>query len=153
MSKKKIEIDIGGQIQQLNYDSALGFRRDNGLEKSVFLRSQDKKDIIKKYEGQVINLIEKLHCILIYYCIKDSLDDINKIKICSDIKFRVLKNLPPFLFKENNYLNEIKIIPRRGNERISSAHSIALRSHRKRRFADNIINKEMIEDVLFNFKK
>ena len=44
--KKKIEIDISGQIQQLNYDSALGFKRDNGIEKSVYLRSKIKKGII-----------------------------------------------------------------------------------------------------------
>ena len=56
----KIEIDIIGQIQQLNYDSALGFRRENGFEKSVFLRSKDKKEIIKKYKGLVTDLIENI---------------------------------------------------------------------------------------------
>ena len=44
----KIEIDISGQIQQLNYDSALGFRRENGIEKGVYLKSKTKKKIIKK---------------------------------------------------------------------------------------------------------
>ena len=81
---KKIEIDISGQIQQLNHDSALGFRRDNGIEQSVYLRSKTKKEIIRKYSGQVTNLIEKLHCIMIYYCIKDFLSDIKEIKICKE---------------------------------------------------------------------
>ena len=150
---KKIEIDISGQIQQLNYDSALGFRRDNGIEKSVYLRSKTKKEIIKKYKGQVTNLIEKLHCILIYHCIKDNLDNVNEIKICKDVDFRSLKNLLPFLFKENSYLNDIKITSRGGNEPKSKAHRLALRTFRKKKFADIIIDKEMIENALFQFKK
>ena len=153
MKSKRIEIDISGQIQQINYDSALGFRRNNGIERSVYLRSKTKKEIIRKYEGQVMNLIEKLHCILIYYLIKDELNEINEIKICRDVDFRVLKNLLPLLFKDHDYLKGIKINVRKGGEKISSAHSIALRAHRKRRFADMIIRKEMIEDVLFKFKK
>ena len=44
----QIEIDIGGQIQQKNYDSALGFRRENGIVKSVYLRSKDKKETPKE---------------------------------------------------------------------------------------------------------
>ncbi len=56
----RLEIDISGQIQQLNYDSALGFWRDNGIEKAVYLKSEIKKEIIRKYKGQVINLIENL---------------------------------------------------------------------------------------------
>jgi hypothetical protein len=151
--KMKIEIDISGQIQQLNYDSALGFSRSNGIEKSVYLRSDTKKDLIKKYKNQVINLIEKLHCILIYYCIKDDLDNVSEIKICKDVSFRRIKNLLPLLFKEQNYLNNIKITQRKGNEEKSAGHRIALKTFRRRKYADLIIKKEMIEDVLFKFRK
>lgn len=149
---KKIEVDISGQIQQLNYDSSLGFRRDNGIEKSVYLRSKTKKEIIKKYQGQVTDLIEKLHCILIYYCIRDVLDDVKEIKICRDVNFRRVKRLLPFLFKEKNFLKGIKITPRKGKERISSGHNITLRTFRRKKFAEMIIKKEMIENVLFKFK-
>ncbi len=90
---------------------------------------------------------------MIYYCIKDFLKDVKEIKVCKDVNFRRLKRLFPFLFKENNYLNDIKIIPRKGDEKISSAHNIALRSFRKRKFAEKIITKEMIENILFKFKK
>ena len=152
-NKLKIEIDISGQIQQLNFDSALGFRRDNGFEKSVFLRSKDKKEIVKKYGGQVTNLIEKLYCILIYFCINDFLEGVKEIKICKDVDFRALKNVLPLLFKEHNYLNEIKITPRKGSEPKSKAHRLALRTFRRRRHAMKIIDKEMIEDLLFKFKK
>ncbi|MFH1358789.1 MAG: hypothetical protein ABIH37_02795 [archaeon] len=152
MVEKKIEVDISGQIQQLNYDSALGFRRDNGLEKSVFLRSKDKKEIIKKYQGQVTDLIEKIHCILIYYCIKDSLECVREIKVCRDVNFRRVKKLLPFLFKEIDYFNEIEIKPRSGSENQSLGHNIALRTFRKKKFAELIIKKEMIEEQLFKFK-
>jgi len=151
--KMKIEIDISGQIQQLNYNSALGFSRSNGIEKSVYLRRDTKKDLIKKYKNQVINLIEKLHCILIYYCIKDDLDNVNEIRICKDVSFRRIKNLLPLLFKERNYLNNIKITQRKGDEEKSAGHRIALRTFRRRKYADLIIKKEMIENVLFEFKK
>tara|TARA_Y100000310_G_scaffold344729_1_gene459097 strand:+ start:825 stop:1349 length:525 start_codon:yes stop_codon:yes gene_type:complete len=153
MEKKKIEIDISGQIQQLNYNSALGFRRENGIVGSVYLRSNDKKEILKKYRGQITNLIEKIHCILIYYCIRDFIGDVSEIKICKDVKFRVLKNLLPLLFKENNYLSGIKISQRKGDEPKSKAHRFALRSFRKRKHPMKIINKEMIENELFEFKK
>jgi len=153
MKGKKIEIDISGQIQQLNYDSALGFRRENGIEGSVYLRSKTKKEIIKKYKSQVTNLIEKLHCIMIYFCIKDSLNDIKEIRICRDVSFRKIKNLLPLLFKEQNYLSGIRIIQRKGNEAKSAGHNIALKTFRRRKYAHLIIKKEMIEDVLFEFKK
>lgn len=157
MKIKKLEVDISGQIQQLNLDSALGFRRDfrrdNGIEKSVFLRSKTKKELIKKYKGQVTDLIEKLHCILIYYCIKDDLDNVGEIKICKDVNFRRIKKLLPFLFKEKNYLNGIKINSREGKDKKSSGHNVALRSFRRKKFVEIILKKEMIENVLFEFKK
>lgn len=62
----RLEIDISGQIQQHNLDSALGFWREDGVEKAVYLKSEIKKEIVRKYKEQVTNLIEKLHCILIY---------------------------------------------------------------------------------------
>ncbi len=91
--------------------------------------------------------------ILIYYFIKDELEDINKIKICKDVDFRTLKNLLPFLFKEYNYLNSIKIEVRKGDEPKSRAHKFALRTFRRRKHASQLINKDMIENKLFEFKK
>jgi hypothetical protein len=149
----KMTIDISGQIQQLNLDSALGFRRDDKLSKGVFLKSSVKKEIIKKYKGQITNLIEKLHCILIYLCIKDYLQNIDEIEICRDANFRRIKNLLPLLFKEQNYLYNIKITQRKSNTEKSQAHRIALKVFRKKKYAELIIKKEMIENVLLEFKK
>jgi len=151
--KKKIEIDISGQIQQLNYNSALGFRRDNGIEKSVYLDSKVKKQIVKKYKSQVTNLIEKLHCIMIYYCVKDDLDSVDEIKICKDVDFRRIGKLLPLLLKEFNNINNVKFSFREGRDPKSRAHNAALRTFRRKKYADLIIKKEMIENVLFKFKK
>jgi len=170
-NKKVLEIDISGQIQQINYDSVIGCRRHNGIERTAYLSSKIKKEILKEYKGQVTDLIEKLHCILVYYCIKDKLENVKEIKICQDVSFRRLKNLLPFLFKhqksedfcglkifvkifkDKNYLQDISINQREGLEPKSGAHRVALKAFRKKRYADIIITKEMIEDVLLEFKR
>jgi len=148
-----LQIDISGQVQQLNYDSSLGLKRSDGFTRSVYLSCEIKKEIIKKYKGQITNIIEKIHCILIYYCIKDFLDNIDDIIICRDVDFRRVKNLLPLLFKENNYFNKIILKQRSSEGEKSSAHNIAIKSFRKKRYADLIISKEMIENVLLEFKK
>lgn len=90
-----IQIDISGQIQQKNYDSALGFKRSDGKTGSVFLRKQLKQKLTDKYKGQIINFVEKLHCIMIYYAIKDHLGGVKEIKICRDVKIRTVAYLLP----------------------------------------------------------
>lgn len=146
----KIQVDISGQIQQLNYNSALGFKRSDGLQGAAFLRWQTKKEIIKKYKGQVVRLIEKLHCILIYYAIQGHLQGVKEIRICQDVNYRKLKELIPLLFKES--ILGIKI-ERRTEDARSNGHRPALRAFRKRARADILVTKEMIEKLLFEFKK
>lgn len=147
-----IQIDISGQIQQKNYDSAAGFRRSDGLMNSVFLRKETKKEIIKKYKGQVVNLIEKIHCILIYRCIKDYLENVKEIKMCKDCNPRRIKFLLPFLFKDQSNFKNIKINFREGHEPKSNGHRIALKTFRRRKHASILLTKENIENKLFLFK-
>ena len=90
---------------------------------------------------------------MIYYCIRDFLDGIDRIVICRDVDFRRIKNLLPLLFKENNYLNGMEIKQRDSKSEKSLAHNIAIKTFRKKKYADLIINKEMVEDVLLKFKK
>ena len=149
----KIEIDISGQIQQPNLDSALGFKRSDNLEGSVFLKCETKKEILKRYKGQVTHLIEKLHCILIYYCIKNYLEGVNELIICRDVNFRRVKNLLPLLFKENNYLQGIEIKQRESKGEKSEGHKIAIKTFRDKKVAEVIIKKEMIEHEILEFKK
>lgn len=147
----RLHIDISGQIQQRNLNSALGAYRDDGEWRSVFVKSKVKKEILKKYKGQVINLVEKLHCILIYYCIKDFLVGVQELVICKDINFRRLTRLLPFLF-EDNLLN-VLVKQRESSTEKSRGHNVALKTKKHKRKASLVINQEMIENVLFNFKK
>ena len=80
---------------------------------------------------------------MIYYCIRDFLEGVKEIKICEDVNFRRIKNLLPLLFKKQNYLNEISITQRKGDEGKSAGHRIALKTFRKRKYANLIIDKEM----------
>ena len=53
----RLHIDISGQIQQKSLNSALGCVRDDGEERSVFIKSKIKKEILMKYKGNGL-----LHC-------------------------------------------------------------------------------------------
>lgn len=147
-----VQIDISGQIQQKNYDSAIGFKRSDGLTNSVFLRKDIKKEIINKYKGQVTNLIEKVHSILIYYCVKDYLANVKEIKICKDCNPRKIKYFLPFLFREYPKFKDLKVTFRGGLEPKSIGHKIALRTYRRRKHASILLSKRDIESRLFLFK-
>jgi hypothetical protein len=147
----KIHIDISGQIQQRNLDSSLGFKRSDGVNKAVFLPKRTKKALLRKYKGQIINLVEKIHCIMVYYCIKDSLKGVTEIHICRDVNFRVVKRLLPFLFKGHSSFSDIKIAVRNRCDPTSNGHWPALKAFRRRRYATIILKKEMIEKKLLEF--
>ncbi|MBU3924153.1 MAG: hypothetical protein KJ592_04500 [Nanoarchaeota archaeon] len=142
----KLHIDISGQVQQKNLNSALGCKRDDGAEKSVFLKSKIKKDVLLKHKGQVTNLIEKIHCILIYYCVRDFLDGIDEIIICKDVDFRKLKNL--LLLLMGDKLAGINIVQRKSNSEKSFAHNVALKTKRNKKHAQLNVTRRMIEDIL-----
>jgi len=148
----KIHIDISGQIQQKNLDSSLGFRRSDGIAKAVFLPIRTKKALFRKYKTQVTNIVEKIHCIMIYYCIKDSLKGVGEIHICRDGDFRAIKRLLPLLFKGHSHFHDIKITVRRRGEPASNGHWPALKAFRKRKYAKSIIKKDMVEKKLLEFK-
>lgn len=141
----KIHIDISGQIQQKNLNSALGCKRDDGKERSVFLKSKLKKEILKKHSGQK-NIIEKVHCVLIYYCIKDFLDGVNKIVVCKDVNFRRMKKLLLVLLGDK--LKNIKVVQRKSNSDKSLAHNVALKTKRRKNHAQLNITRRMLEDIL-----
>jgi len=146
----KVHIDISGQIQQKNLNSALGCKWDDGRERSVFLKSKLKKEVLKKYSDQK-NILEKVHCILIYYCIKDFLDGVDKIIICKDINFRRLKKFLLMLLVDR--LEGIKIVQRKSNSEKSPAHNVALKTKRHKKHAQLNITRRMLEDILMKNKK
>ncbi len=148
----RIHVDISGQITQRNLDSSLGFRRDDGVTRAVILTSKTKREVMGKYKGQIINLVEKVHCILIYYCIRDHLEGVEEIVVCKDVDFRKVKYYLPSLFKDKPGFQEVKITPRHSESRKSNGHWPALKAHRKRRYANEIITRKMIEDKILEFK-
>ncbi len=140
------------RFNRKNLDSSLGFKRSDGLKKTVFLPKRIKKAILKKYKGQIINLVERIHCIMIYYCIRDSLKDVDEIHICRDADFRVIKRLLPYLFRGHTCFSDIKITARIGTDPTSNGHWPALKAFRKRKYAGIILKKEMLEKKLLEFK-
>lgn len=147
----RLHVDISGQVQQKNLNSALGCKRDDGKDRSVFIKSKVKKEILLKYKGQVTNLVEKIHCILIFYCIRDFLDDVGEVVVCRDVNFRRLKRLLPLLF--GNKLKNVKIKQRQSNTGKSKAHRVALKTRRNKRHAKLNVTRRMVEDILFEFKR
>lgn len=91
----EIEVDISGNMKFLYKDSVLAFAtKDGSLFNTVFLDKRLKRKIFIKYKSKIKNLKEKLHCIMIYYCVKDYLNKISEMKICPDVS----------PFKMNQYL-------------------------------------------------
>jgi len=151
----QISIDISGQITQKNLDSCLGCRRSDGVERAAFLPKRTKREVLKKYTDlQVVSIVEKVYCILVYYRIKDILDDVDRIVVCRDVEFRKVAYLLPLLFSKNLDFKRIKITPLdRSNAKKSNGHYPALKAFRRRSRADKVIKKGMIEDLLTEFKK
>lgn len=146
----RIDIDISGQIQQKNLDSSLGAKRSDGVQNAVFLSHQTKKELLGKYKGQINNLVEKMHCLMIYYCIKDLLDGVTEIRVCNDVNFRVVKKLLPLLFKGR--LKGVEINNRKRSEPASAGHWPALKAHRKRKYATCIIKRKDVEEKILEFR-
>lgn len=147
-----INVDISGQIVQKNLDSSLGCKRSDGLERAVFLTSKTKKEILGKYKGQVTSLIEKVHCILIYYCIKDILDGVDRVIVCNDVEFRKVADLLPKLFSDDLNFKRIELVRLDRSVKRSNGHYPAVKAYRDRGRASKIIKEKMIEDLLFKFK-
>lgn len=148
-----INVDISGQITQKNKNSSMGCKRSDGLERAVVLPSRTKKEILRRYSGQVVSLVEKMHCILIYYCTKDILDGVDRIIVCRDVEFRKVAYLLPFLLSKRRDSRKIEITPLdRSSVRKSNGHYPAVKAFRKRKEASRIISKKMVEDLMFEFR-
>lgn len=147
-----IHIDISGQILQKNKDSSLGFKRTDGKTNCVKIKSRTKKAVLAKYKGQINQLPEKLHCILIYYCIRDYLKNVEKLVICRDENFQRVAHLLPFLFKNHQKFKKIKLKQKPLDYGKSNGHYPALKGFRKNKYVDKFITREMIEKKILEFK-
>lgn len=144
---KKIEIDISGRIDQKSYDSVVVMLNKNrNFENSIILDSKLKKEILNKNKN-IKDINVKLHCILIYYCIKDYIDKILNIQICPDCSPKKIDQYLKFYFKE--YKDFEKIRKRiKGVKHSSLCHKKAIRIFRGKEKPNLKISKEMILNLL-----
>ncbi len=141
-----MHIDISGQVTQTDKPSSLAFVKDDGSRNVVYVDAETKRRILKRHSGKVENLPEKLHCIMIYFCIKDYLKDVDELVICRDINPRRINKILLSLFKEHGGFP--KIIIRGHDQPDSDAHFAALSGYRKKSSADLIITDKMINKML-----
>lgn len=147
MENKKIEIDISGRIDQKSYNSVIVMlSKDGSLENSIFLSSKLKRQILNKNKD-IKNIIVKLHCILIYYCIKDFIGKISKMKICPDCSPKKIDQYLKLYFKDSKNFKKIKKRIK-GIKHSSLCHKKALRIFRGKEKPKLIISKEMILKLL-----
>jgi len=150
--KRKVEVDVSGRIDQKSYDSVMVMLAEDGsLENSVFLSSKLKRKILN--ENKDINdIIVKVHCILIYYCVKDFVGEILGMKICPDCSPKKIDQYLNFYFREVQDFDEVKKRIK-GITHSSLCHKKALRIFRGKEKPRLIIDKEMIMKLLMEVKK
>ena len=89
---------------------------------------------------------------MIYYAIKNHLTGVKEIKICRDVNKRNVAYLLPKLFKDSKEFSNIKISFIGGRNAKSNGHVPALKTFRHRKYADKVLNLEMVENLLLEFK-
>jgi len=149
---KEVEIDISGRIDQKSYDSVIVMlAEDESLENSVFLKSELKRKVLNRNKD-IKDVVEKVHCIMIYYCAKDYLNEISEMKICPDCSSIKINHYLKFYFKGLKRFDKIK---KRVKEisHASPCHKKALRIFRGKEKPKIIINKEMIMKLLKEDRK
>ena len=145
--KKKVEIDISGRIDQRSYNSVIFMlSEDNSLENSIFLNSELKRKILNKNK-HIQDVIVKLHCILIYYCIRDYVNKISEIKVCPDCSPKKIDQYLKFYFKDYKEFDKIRKRIK-GVKHSSLCHKKALRTFRKKEKPKLKITEEMVLKLL-----
>tara|TARA_Y100000310_G_C20291339_1_gene627348 strand:+ start:203 stop:646 length:444 start_codon:yes stop_codon:yes gene_type:complete len=143
----RIEIDISGNMKFLYKDSVMAFATEDGkVYNTVFLDKRLKRKIFTKYSSRIKNVKEQLHCIMIYYCIRDYIDKIKEMKICPDISpFKMNQYLRVYLPKDSFGKIKKKIVPV-GHD--CFVHKIAYRTYKRKIEPKLILTKEMITKLL-----
>ncbi|MAG02984.1 hypothetical protein CMI42_06610 [Candidatus Pacearchaeota archaeon] len=143
----KIEVDISGNMKFVYRNSVMAFStKDGKIKNTVLLNKKLKRWIIIKYKSRIKNIKEQLHCIMIFYCIKDHIDKISEMKICPDISpYKMNQYLR--LYLPEDYFHKIRkrIVPVTHE---SLAHKIAYRTYKRREKPSLILTKDMILELL-----
>ena len=143
----KIEVDISGNMKFLYKDSVMAFATEDGkFNNTVYLDKRLKRKVFTKYGSRIKNVKEQLHCIMIYYCIRDYIDQIVEMKICPDISpFKMNQYLRIYLPKDSFVKIKKKITPV-GHD--CTVHKIAYRTYKRKIKPKLTLTKEMITELL-----
>jgi len=140
----KIEIDISGNMKFLYKDSVMAFATKEGdISNTILLDRRLKREIFVKYRSRIKNIKEQMHCIMIYYCIKNYLNKISEMKICPDISPNKLHHYLRLLFSSNNLFLKIKKVIK-PVKHDSFVHKIAYKTYQKKIKPNIILTKEII---------
>ena len=90
--KGEIVIDISRRLEQRG-DSFIGALKYDNKTSCIILKSDVKSKIKKNFKGKIVNLLERVYCIMTYEAVKDWLSsDITKVIFCGDYDKGKLNN-------------------------------------------------------------
>ena len=143
-----IEIDISGNMKFLYKDSVMAFSdKDGSMFNTVFLSSKLKREIFSKYKNKIVDLKDQMHCIMIYYCIKDYINKISRMKICPDISPNKIHHYLELYFSNDNVFLKIKKRIR-SVKHSSKVHKIAYLTYQKKMKPNSRLSKRMVVKML-----
>jgi len=143
-----IEIDQSGKIEQLNKDTCIAFSNKN--QYSILIPKELKQEVYKLYKGKIKELMYRLFCIGVYYCLRDYIKEKELITICCEYigKENLIKSfLLNYLRKDYPEIDP-KIIRFGKIGKKSNAHAVAIDVYRNNRKPNKILSLNQLEKCL-----
>ena len=142
-----IEIDQSGKIEDY-MDTVVAFR--NKEQYTVLLQRQIKNELLVKYRHEYTDIHYRLFAILIYYCIKNYLHNIQLIVIDDEYEKReidIKKHLLRLIWKDYpNFDKELIRFSRIGKK--SNAHRLAYQTFIGKLAPNKILSKSEVENLI-----
>ncbi|MBI2559296.1 hypothetical protein HYW20_08295 [Candidatus Woesearchaeota archaeon] len=143
-----IEVDQSGKIEDY-MNTIVAFR--NKEQYTVLLQRQIKNEILTKYRNKYKDIHYRLFAILIYYCIKNYLHNVQLIVIDDEYEKRgvdIKKHLLRLIWKDYpNFDKELIRFSRIGKK--SNAHRLAYQTFVGKLAPNKILSKNEIENLIF----
>ncbi|MFH1182404.1 MAG: hypothetical protein V1702_05580 [Candidatus Woesearchaeota archaeon] len=138
------QIDISGRINEWDKHTFLGYATES-KNHIVYIDIKTKKDLRLKY-GKITDFVEKFHCLMIYYCIRDHLDNFDSLQICRDCgSAKITKYLNDYFWGSTKYSRLKPFVKPVGNS--SRIHKL-LKEMRKENSYDLKITAGMIANKI-----
>lgn len=144
----RIEVDQSGKIEQLNKDSVIAFSNKN--QYSILISNEVKQEVYKSYKGRIKELIYRLFCIGLYYCLKDYIKEKELIVICCEYigKENLIKSFLLDYLRKDYPAVDPKIIRFGKIGKNSNAHAVAIDVYRGSRRPNKILSLSEVEKCL-----